>query len=243
MRQAEGVDLWSVGLVALVVVGLTAIVYGALSDRAKNKRAAQQMLAPPRRPIPSFAPDAPAPHYLSELQARRPPPDAVGRDLSADERAAWRRRLDEPTTIRLDTGYTDAAYVTDTFTRWAVCERPRVLVCADPVQTVRELLPVLESLIVTRTPLVVVAPELAAEVRATLEVNTIQTTMPLLAVRASAAQRELVARACRATVLGRADLQSGYVRSSDLGEAECWLSDPRTSWIIGPPVPDAGTGS
>ena len=66
-------------------------------------------------------------------------------------------------------------------------DHPAVLVCADPVGSIRELLPVLERLMMTGTPLVVLAPDLAPEVRSTLEVNAIQQTMRLLAVTPSAA--------------------------------------------------------
>ncbi len=70
-------DPWTLGLVAVVVLGLALIAYGALHDRARNRRAREEMLSPPKREIPQFRPDTPAPQYLSELQARRPPADAT----------------------------------------------------------------------------------------------------------------------------------------------------------------------
>ncbi|HKN43267.1 MAG TPA: hypothetical protein VJW23_05040, partial [Propionibacteriaceae bacterium] len=81
-------DPWSIGLIALIVVGLAAIIFGALWDRRRNKRRAAEMLAPPARSIPRFKPDAPAPHYLSDLQARRKPDDAKASDLTQAEREA-----------------------------------------------------------------------------------------------------------------------------------------------------------
>ena len=56
-----------------------------------------------------------------------------------------------------------------------------MLVCADPIQTFRELLGTLEKLILSKSPLVIVAPAIAPEVLATLEVNAIRQTMRLLA--------------------------------------------------------------
>ena len=82
---------WIIGLIALVVVGLGVIVYGALHDRARNRRRAAEMLAPPPRMIPQFKADSPAPHYLSELQARRPPPEAEPTDLTPSQREAITR--------------------------------------------------------------------------------------------------------------------------------------------------------
>jgi len=42
--HAEQVDPWSIGLIALIVVGLAAIIFGALWDRRRNKRRAAEML-------------------------------------------------------------------------------------------------------------------------------------------------------------------------------------------------------
>ena len=61
-------------------------------------------------------------------------------------------------------------------------EGPAVLVCADGIESFRELLGVLEKLILAKTPLVVVAPAIAPDVLATLEVNKIRQTMRLLVV-------------------------------------------------------------
>ena len=77
---------WIIGLIALVAVGLGVIIYGALHDRARNRRRAAEMLAPPPRTIPHFRTDSPAPHYLSDLQARRAPQDAEQTDLTSAQR-------------------------------------------------------------------------------------------------------------------------------------------------------------
>ena len=69
----------------VIVIGLAAIVFGAFRDRRINERRRREMLAPPQRSIPKFSPDAPTPNYLSELQARRPPPDARPTELSPTE--------------------------------------------------------------------------------------------------------------------------------------------------------------
>jgi ABC-type transport system involved in cytochrome c biogenesis permease subunit len=36
--HAEHVDAWSIGLIALIVAGLAAIIFGALWDRRRNKQ-------------------------------------------------------------------------------------------------------------------------------------------------------------------------------------------------------------
>lgn len=224
-------DPWTIGLVGLIVVGLAAILLGALSDRAKNRRRAAEMLAPPQRAIPRFAPDAPAPRYLSELQARRPASGAAGEPNRAD-RETITAQLALERTVTIKAGYASKDFVTDPGTGRSVLDAPAILVCADPVDSIRELLPVLERLVLSRTPVVVIAPALAPEVRATLEVNAIRRTMSLLAVEAGDADRRTVAVAAGATAVDRSDRQAGYVLPEHLGHCDRWVSTAHHSHLI-----------
>jgi hypothetical protein len=226
------VDLWQVGLIAVIVIGLGLIIFGALWDRSRNRRRAAEMLAPPPRTIPQFRPDAPAPHYLSDLQARRPPAAARSAALSARDRETISRQIADAQTVTVAAGYASRDFVTDPASGWAVLDRPAVLVCSDPVETIRELLGVLEQLIMARTPLVVVAPGVAAEVLATLEVNQIRQTMQLLAVIPHATELSALATACGATMIDRADLRSGYTPADWLGRCERWVSTAKASHVI-----------
>lgn len=220
------------GLVVLVVVGLGVILFGALWDRAQNRRRAQEMLSPPERSIPGFRPDAPAPRYLSDLQARRPPADVPGTTLSEAERAQVTRQLEGDADLTIGTGYASGDFVTDETSGSAVLDDPAVLVCADPVASMRELLTVLERMILGRTPLVVVAPAMAPEVLATLEVNHIQRRLTLVVVLASDdEERARVAQACGATPTVRSDRQAGYLPPSVLGGCARWVSTAKRSHV------------
>ncbi len=225
-------DPWQVGLVAVIVIGLGLIIFGALWDRSRNRRRAAEMLAPPPRNIPQFKPDAPAPHYLSDLQARRPPPNARSTELTAEERQTISRQIADAQTVTVSAGYASKDFVTDPTSGWAVLDHPAVLVCAEPVETIRELLGVLEQLIMSGTPLVVVSPGLGSEVLSTLEVNQIQHTMQLLAVTSDAAELSALATACGATIMDRADLRAGYTPPDQLGRCERWVSTAKASHVI-----------
>ena len=229
--HAEQVDPWSIGLIVLIVAGLAAIIFGALWDRQLNKRRAAEMLAPPKRTIPHFTPDAPAPHYLSDLQARRRPENSPS-NLSEAERQAISRQLADPNTVTVNVGYASRDFITDASSGWAVLEQPAVLVCGDPIQTFRELLGALEKLILSKTPLVVVAPAIAREVLATLEVNAIRQTMRLLAVICNQACLTTVAAACQAMIIDRSDRQSGYLAPDQLGHCERWISSDTSSHLV-----------
>ena len=230
--HAERVDPWSIGLIVLIIAGLAAIILGALWDRRRNKQRAAEMLAPPDRTIPQFHPDAPAPHYLSDLQARRRPEEAESTDLSDAERASITQQLADPRTVTVDTGYASRDFITDSSSAWTVLDRPAVLVCGDAIESFRELISTLEKLILSRTPLVVVAPSIASDVLATLEVNTIRQTARLLAVICDQKRRSTIAAACQAMIMDRSDRQSGYLGPDHLGHCERWISTATSSHLI-----------
>ncbi len=233
MWHSEEVEPWTIGLIAVIVIGLAVITFGALWDRSKNRRAAMEMMAPPQRTIPQFRPDSPAPHYLSELQARRPPAENRTVALSAADREQISAQLRAPTTVTINAGYLSRDFVTDADSSDAVLDNPRVLVCTDRIESTRELLSILEKLILSRTPLVVVAPSLSDEVRGTLEVNAIQQTMTLLAVTPpNESDLVQVAEATNGQARTRSDLQAGYVWPEHLGSCARWVSTANTSYVI-----------
>lgn len=238
MWQAEAVDPWIVGLVALVVVGLGVIVFGALSDRAKNRRRAAEMLAPPQRSIPRLAADAPGPRYVSDLQARRPPAATPARPRSEQE--AVNQQLSSPGTTKISVGYASKDFITDSTAGWALLDRPAVLVCGDEIASIRELLPTLEKLVATKTPLVIVAPTIVREVRATLEVNQIRRLLAVLAVEVTdEGYRQRLAERSGATITTRSDRQAGYVLPGHLGRVDRWVSTKQESFLISGPVDQA----
>jgi hypothetical protein len=225
-------DPWSISLIVLIIAGLGAIIFGAVWDRRRNKQRAAEMLRPPARTIPQFHPDAPAPHYLSDLQARRRPEDAEPTDLSDAARQTITRQLADPHTVTVEAGYASRDFITDSSSAWAVLEQPAVLVCGDTISSFRELIGTLEKLILSKTPLVVVAPGIAADVLATLEVNMIRHTMRLLAVICDEPSLRTVATACQAMIIDRSDRQSGYLGQDHLGHCERWISSATSSYPI-----------
>lgn len=224
---------WQLGLIAVLVIGVAAIVFGAVRDRRINERRRREMLAPPERSIPKFSPDAPTPNYLSELQARRPPPDANPTDLSPAERDELRAAMAAPDTTVIEQGYATADLVTDRETAWSVLRRPDVLVADADIATVRELLGVLEHQLPTGRPLVVVAPAIGQELLATFAVNHIRQVITVLPVIvADDAVRRQIASATGAQLMSHLDLQSGYLVPGLLGSCATWVSSSRQSHLI-----------
>lgn len=225
-------DTWLIGLIALCVVGVAVITYGALHDRANNRRREAEMLSAPTRDIPQFTPAAARPQYLSELMARRSPTGTATAGLNPADRLAITEQQAAATTIGV--GYASADFVTDPTSGWAVLDHPRVLACAEAPGSVRELIGVLEKVALAGVPLIIAAPSLPADVLGTLEVNQIQGRMQVLVVTSADPHViDEVVTATHAHLVSRIDLQASYVTDADLGRCARWVSDRRRSWVIG----------
>jgi hypothetical protein len=217
---------WQLGLVVMMAVGVAVILFGALWDRERAKRLEAQLTSPPNRPIPGYAQVA-TPAYVIDPR----PSDALSLALTDSRRAQLSEAVRHATSVRA--GMMSPEFVSDPATGWAVLEHPTVLVCADRVETFRELLAPLQRTLARGAGLVVVAPDIAAEPLDTLLVNHLHRSMRILAVRADGATLATLARACHATPLTRSDLQAGWIPDDSLGRAEGWLSDRSQSWVLG----------
>ncbi|QGN34802.1 hypothetical protein [Microlunatus sp. Gsoil 973] len=225
-------DGWTVGLIVMFAVGLAVIVFGALSDRRKNRRAVSEMLSPPPRTIPRLPADAARPRYVSALQARRVTEPRPA--LNDDQQRRLAQQLKAADTVHVRIGFASDAFVTDEPTARAVLDHPRILVCAEPIMAIRELIGVLEHMITDRTPLVVVAPMMAPEVLDTLEVNHLQRAVDVVAILSrDPVPTDVIVQATGATLISRVDLQTGYLSDHELGRCARWVSDRRSSYIVG----------
>lgn len=224
---------WQLGLIAVIVIGLVVIVFGALKDRRTNERRRREMLAPPDREIPRFSPDSPTPNYLSDLQAHRPPADAAPTELSTQERAELQAAIRQPGVSTIEAGYASTYLVTDPTTGWSVLRHPNILVSTEPVVTVRELLGVLDRQLPTGRPLVIAAPGISEELIGTFEVNHVRQILTVLPVITDDPQvLTLIGTATAATPVTRTDLQSGYVAPTQLGSCATWIATSKRSYVL-----------
>ena len=231
MWQSDRVQTWVVVMIAIVAVALVLTVYGALSDRAKNRRRAAEMLGPPQRAIPNLPEDARSPRYVTEAQARRRPDGAA----APPEKHAGR-----DTGLEIAVGWASADFVTEPGGREVVLADALVLVCGDGVETIRELLPALEQALTSGRPLVVVAPTIAKDVLGTLEVNAIQGKIPGVAVVADDAVRAQVVEATGAAPVDAGDRRSGWLDPRALGHAARWTSTGKVTRVVPLVRSDAG---
>lgn len=224
-------DGWTMGLIAMFAVGLAVILFGALADRRKHRRAVAQMLSLPPRTIPRLPTDAPTPRYVSALQARRVTDPRPA--LDDDQRRVLDRQLKAASTVRVPLGFASEAFVTDEPSRRAVLDHPRVLVCAEPIMAIRELISALEHMITDGTPLVIVAPSMGPDVLDTLEVNHLQRSLDLVAILSrDPVPIDMIVEVTGARLISRVDLQTGYLSDQDLGRCARWISERGASYVV-----------
>jgi chaperonin GroEL len=86
--------------------------------------------------------------------------------------------------MRFDKGYISPYFVTDPERMEGVLEDPYLLLVGNKISAVRDLLPVLEKVMQTGKPLVIIAEDVEGEALATLVVNKIRGTFKSVAVKA-----------------------------------------------------------
>ncbi|MFT4295612.1 MAG: hypothetical protein QM582_09395 [Micropruina sp.] len=221
-------DWWGIGLI--LVAGIAVVVYGAFDDRRKTRERDAAMAAPPKRDIPRFEPTSEPPQYLSELQARTRPTTLPRSDLTEQQRSDLRTALGAAPSVAV--GVPDDRFITDAAGGWAVAADPVVAVCAEPADTVRALLPLLEKAKRAGHPLVVAAPRFTDEVTDTLAANTVRGTEQCIPLTVTADQAAAITEHTLATPLSRSDLQAGWVPDDALGTVEVWVADRSRSWLV-----------
>src|SRR5579859_8081134 len=112
--------------------------------------------------------------------------DKVGKDgvITVEESQTFGMEMDLVEGMRFDKGYISPYFVTDPERMEAVLEDAYVLLVGSKISAVRDLLPVLEKVMQSGRPLVIVAEDVEGEALATLVVNKIRGTFRSVAVKA-----------------------------------------------------------
>jgi len=112
--------------------------------------------------------------------------DKVGKDgvITVEEGQTFGLEMDLVEGMRFDKGYISPYFVTDTERMESVLEDPYVLLVGSKVTAVRDLVPVLEKVMQSTKPLLIVAEDVEGEALATLVVNKIRGTFTSVSVKA-----------------------------------------------------------
>ncbi|HYN31530.1 MAG TPA: chaperonin GroEL [Ilumatobacteraceae bacterium] len=112
--------------------------------------------------------------------------DKVGKDgvITVEEGQTFGMEMDLVEGMRFDKGYLSPYMVTDTERMEASFDDPYLLFVSSKISTIRDLVPILEKIMQTGRPLVIIAEDVEGEALATIVVNKIRGTFKSAAVKA-----------------------------------------------------------
>jgi chaperonin GroEL len=110
----------------------------------------------------------------------------VGTDgvITVEEAKGTDTTIDVVEGMQFDRGYLSPYFVTDAETMEAVLENPMILIHDKKISAMKDLLPILEKVAQTGSPILVIAEDLEGEALATLVVNKLRGTLRVAAVKA-----------------------------------------------------------
>jgi chaperonin GroEL len=112
--------------------------------------------------------------------------DKVGRDgvITVEESKSLDTELAVVEGMQFDKGYLSPYFITDSETMEAVLEDAYILINEKKISALKDFLPVLEQVVQTGKPLLIIAEDLEGEALATLVVNKLRGTLNIAAVKA-----------------------------------------------------------
>ena len=112
--------------------------------------------------------------------------DKVGKEgvITVEESNTFGLELELTEGMRFDKGYVSLYFATDAERQEAVLEDPYILLYGSKISAVKDLLPLLEKIIQSGKPLLIIAEDVDGEALATLVVNKIRGTFKSVAVKA-----------------------------------------------------------
>ncbi|MGI5195995.1 chaperonin GroEL [Streptomyces sp. CA-288835] len=151
-------------------------VSGALLDQAKDVETKEQ--------IASTASISAADTQIGELIAEAM--DKVGKEgvITVEESQTFGLELELTEGMRFDKGYISAYFATDMERMEAVLDDPYILIANSKISAVKDLLPLLEKVMQSGKPLLIIAEDVEGEALSTLVVNKIRGTFKSVAVKA-----------------------------------------------------------
>jgi chaperonin GroEL len=110
----------------------------------------------------------------------------VGTDgvITVEEAKGTETTIDVVEGMQFDRGYLSPYFVTDAETMETVLENPVILIHDKKISAMKDLLPILEKVAQTGSPILVIAEDLEGEALATLVVNKLRGTLRVAAVKA-----------------------------------------------------------
>jgi chaperonin GroEL len=112
--------------------------------------------------------------------------EKVGKDgvITVEESKGFTTELEVVEGMQFDRGYASPYMITDTDKMEAVLNNPYILITDKKISNIQEILPILEQVVQSGKPLLIIAEDVEGEALATLVVNKLRGTFTAVAVKA-----------------------------------------------------------
>jgi chaperonin GroEL len=142
--------------------------------------------------------------------------------------------------MRIDRGYLSPYFVTDAEKMTAVVEEPSILIHEKKINTMTDLLPLLEQIAKSGKALLIVADDIEGDALATLVVNRVRGVLPCVAVKAPgfgdrrrAMLEDLAILTGGRLIAEELGVKLANVTLADLGQAKRVVVDKESTTIVG----------
>lgn len=112
--------------------------------------------------------------------------ESVGQDgvITVEEGSGIEMKLDSVEGMQFDRGYLSPYFVTDTERMECILENPYILLYEKKISAMQDLVPILEQIVKSGRPLLIVAEDVEGEALATLVVNRVRGNLNVAAIKA-----------------------------------------------------------
>ncbi|MFN3605212.1 MAG: chaperonin GroEL [Leptonema sp. (in: bacteria)] len=167
--------------------------------------------------------------------------EKVGNDgvITVEEAKGIDTYMDFVDGMQFDRGYQSPYFVTDPENMICSFEKPYILIHEKKISNMRELLPILEKVVQTGRPLLIISEEVEGEALATLAVNNIRKTIRVCAVKApgfgdrrKAMLEDIAIMTGGQVISDELGMKLENADLSSLGQAEKIIADKENTTII-----------
>lgn len=167
--------------------------------------------------------------------------EKVGKDgvITIEEGKSTETYVDVVNGYQFDRGYLSPYFVTNPDKMEAVLEEPYILITDKKLSSIRELLPVLERVLQTGRPLLIIAEDVEGEALATLVVNKLRGVLQVAAVKAPGygerrkeMLRDIAILTGGVVISEETGMKLENARLEDLGRAKKVIVDKENTTII-----------
>ncbi len=167
--------------------------------------------------------------------------EKVGKDgvITVEEGKSMATELDVVEGMQFDRGYLSPYFVTDQDAMECVLEKPLILIHEKKISSMKDLMPVLETVSRERSPLLIVAEDVEGEALATLVVNKLRGTLNVAAVKApgfgdrrKAMLEDIAILTGGRAIMEETGIKLEGVQVGDLGRASRIVIDKDNSTIV-----------